>query len=428
MGTLWILFLAFALSDGQSSHEAIQHNEDKCNSSGNHVNHGRRAWPFAIVADLDRGSRQLNSFRWSSVLKFGVLHENAAGIDISWTESARIESHLSYRNRGMELSALAFFHGSLWTICDSSGVVYEIDARTAFKTGRAIPRPRHVLADPGLDFRPSKNEWMTVVGDELYVGGHGKEWSKGGKIMGRGAEFVKVISGPDGSLLRYVDWAANYQSLRRRTNTTWPGYLSHEAVEWLPESQSWLFLPRKESHGPEPYANLDDETRGTNLALTYAELRTPSGAAVRASLPDPAAEEEVAAVNLAGNGSVVEVRRLGLRHKEWGVTAARTLPGRPDVVVLLRVLEKGDLMQSALDVVSLTTGLSLLTPALFTDQKIGANINADRPEAHTLPHHLLHMVDGSTHTKFEGLAFLPSGPDAPWMSPREAEAPFPSVG
>ncbi len=30
------------------------------------------------------------------------------------------------------------------------------------------------------------------------------------------------------------DWSANYLALRQATNTTFPGYLSHEAVTWHP--------------------------------------------------------------------------------------------------------------------------------------------------------------------------------------------------
>ena len=38
-----------------------------------------------------------------------------------------------------------------------------------------------------------------------------------------------------------------YQALRKASNTSYPGYLWHEAVHWDARNRRWIILPRKES-------------------------------------------------------------------------------------------------------------------------------------------------------------------------------------
>lgn len=86
----------------------------------------------------------------------------------------------------------------------------------------------------------------------------------------------------------HVFRTANYNALRKATNTSFPGYLSHEAVVWhpgkkeaflvrseyllnaAPEKRKWLFLPRKASENI-PYDEQTDEHLASNLLLIVDE-------------------------------------------------------------------------------------------------------------------------------------------------------------
>merc|ERR1712039_290366 len=64
----------------------------------------------------------------------------------------------------------------------------------------------------------------------------------GGEILHRNAEWVKVVD-VNGNI-QNINWHPVYQSIRSATNTTLPGYLWHEAVEWEPVQRLWVMLPR----------------------------------------------------------------------------------------------------------------------------------------------------------------------------------------
>ena len=67
-----------------------------------------------------------------------------------------------------------------------------------------------------------------------------------------------------------MDWGPVYAALRKATNTTFPGYLWHEAVVWDGRTRKWLFLPRKASPALRYHPD-SDERMGTNLLVTASE-------------------------------------------------------------------------------------------------------------------------------------------------------------
>ena len=76
-----------------------------------------------------------------------------------------------------------------------------------------------------------------------------------GDVLHRDSEWVKTIDSK-GHIENY-DWGPVYQAIRTVTNTTYPGYLWHEAVHWAPRQRHWVFLPRKAS--PVGYSAASDE-------------------------------------------------------------------------------------------------------------------------------------------------------------------------
>ena len=95
-----------------------------------------------------------------------------------------------------------------------------------------------------------------------------------------------------------VDWSYVYQALRHATNTTYPGYLWHEAVTFVPRTRTWYFLPRKASEDT-PYDPVVDETLGTNLLIVASE-----------------------------DFKSIRVQTIGPLQKDRGFTTLRHIPGR----------------------------------------------------------------------------------------------------
>jgi Apyrase len=139
---------------------------------------------------------------------------------------------------------------------------------------------RIITLDPGVSRvitlwgfqQPYKFEWATVKDGELIMGSIGKDWvSDTGSILHKNPEWVKIMDAS--GRIRSENWGFGFDRLREVTNTTTPGYLWHEAVEWDPVHRVWAFLPRKENlkannlvYNPEA-----DETLGTNLLLMVSE-------------------------------------------------------------------------------------------------------------------------------------------------------------
>eukprot|EP00050_Salpingoeca_kvevrii_P009469 m.3172 g.3172 ORF g.3172 m.3172 type:complete len:385 (-) comp2271_c0_seq1:310-1464(-) len=300
---------------------------------------------FGLVADLDLNSRHRKEFRWSSALKKGFLVRSpnppalknpaiprgAFSFKIEWTETLELTTHTATRNRSMELSELVQFGRWLLAFCDYTGLVFRImpdDGRTF---------QRWAIADGnGKEPKPCKVEWATVKDGELYVGSVGKEYElPTGEYRHRNAEWVKIIS--LSSRIHNLDWGPVYQSLRTVTNTTYPGYLWHEAVYWDPRTRRWIFLPRKASQTL--YDEVDDETRGTNLLII--------------------ADETFANI---------DVRHIGTFEPNYGFASVRKVPGTHDIYAAIKVLEIGDRTHSKLCIFDLEGRFYVDNECIHVDQ------------------------------------------------------------
>ncbi|ELR20848.1 Ca2+dependent endoplasmic reticulum nucleoside diphosphatase isoform 3, putative [Acanthamoeba castellanii str. Neff] len=258
-------------------------------------------YDFALVADLDKGSRDPKKFEWHSIMQKATLRRNERGnFTIEWGETIKLTSTVANKNRSMELSELVRMShsGSLLGMCDSTGIVYEISPK---KGGGAFPR--HAIADGnGRHPKPFKTEWATEKDGLLYLGSIGKEWVVNGEALHHNCVWVKTLD-RCGKITSH-DWTANYKALRVATNTTFPGYLSHEAVAWHPEERKWLFLPRKASEHT-PYDERTDEFLASNLLLI--------------------ADEDF---------SHVEVRRVGPLECDYGFTSMKVIPHTNEIIAL----------------------------------------------------------------------------------------------
>lgn len=134
--------------------------------------------------------------------------------------------------------------------------------------------------------------------------------------MGRGAEWVKIIN-PNGAVSS-VNWREKYNVLRIATNTTLPGYLSHEAVLWHPVINKWIFLPRKCSF--EEYDDVRDENKGTNLMLIVSE-----------------------------DFSDISVQTVGPAESDYGFTSIALVPGS-SLMIALKVKEQGEIVHTKMTV------------------------------------------------------------------------------
>lgn len=227
---------------------------------------------IGVIADLDTASQSSKAQTWFSFMKKGFLTLSDSGdwLQVEWdTDMVTLESHLSEKGRGMELSELVVFNGHLYSVDDRTGVVYRIDG------SRAVPWV--ILPDgDGSVSKGFKAEWMAVKDEHLYVGGLGKEWTTtSGEVVNNNPEWVKVI-GCHGDV-QHENWVQHYNSLRNAAGIYPPGYLIHEAAAWSNSFQRWFFLPRRASY--ERYEETADERRATNLLLScpadfsYIKLR-----------------------------------------------------------------------------------------------------------------------------------------------------------
>lgn len=227
---------------------------------------------IGVIADLDTESRSSKAQTWFSFMRRGFLTLSDSGdrLHVEWdTDMVTLESHLSEKGRGMELSELVVFNGHLYSVDDRTGVVYRIEGT------RAVPWV--ILPDgDGSVSKGFKAEWLAVKDEHLYVGGLGKEWTTtSGEVLNNNPEWVKVV-GCHGDV-QHENWVPRYNSLRNAAGIHPPGYLIHEAAAWSDSFQRWFFLPRRASH--ERYEEAADERRATNLLLScpadfsYIKLR-----------------------------------------------------------------------------------------------------------------------------------------------------------
>ncbi|KAM8845901.1 soluble calcium-activated nucleotidase 1 isoform 4-T5 [Spinachia spinachia] len=173
---------------------------------------------IGLIADLDKRSRRNHTLAWFSYMRRGHLSVSHSGdeVAVEWdAERGVLESSLSEKGRGMELSELVAFNGKLYSVDDRTGVVYHID-------GDKIV-PWVILADgDGSVAKGFKAEWMAVKDQHLYVGGLGKEWTTTeGEFVNNNPGWVKVV-GFRGDV-QHENWVPIYKSLKAAAGLQPPG-------------------------------------------------------------------------------------------------------------------------------------------------------------------------------------------------------------
>ncbi|XP_037332997.2 soluble calcium-activated nucleotidase 1 isoform X2 [Pungitius pungitius] len=294
--------------------------------------HGAR-YRIGLIADLDKRSRRNQTLAWFSYLRRGHLSVSPSGdkVAVEWdAERVVLESSLSEKGRGMELSELVAFNGKLYSVDDRTGVVYHID-------GDKIV-PWVILADgDGSVAKGFKAEWMAVKDQHLYVGGLGKEWTTTeGVFVNNNPSWVKVV-GFRGDV-QHENWVPVYKSLKAAAGLEPPGYLIHESAAWSEALQRWFFLPRRASK--ERYEEAADERRGTNLALSCsADFRD------------------------------ILVSRVGPLNPTHGFSSFKFVPNTDDqVIVALKSEEDGDKVATYITAFTLK-GRILMPETLIGDVK-----------------------------------------------------------
>lgn len=89
---------------------------------------------IAVIADLDTSSSSDKKLTWFSYMRRGYLSVSESGdkVAVEWdTDRVVLETHLSEKGRGMELSELVAFNGKLYSVDDRTGIVYRIDGDKA---------------------------------------------------------------------------------------------------------------------------------------------------------------------------------------------------------------------------------------------------------------------------------------------------------
>lgn len=220
---------------------------------------------IGVVADQDKKSKASNT-QWFSWFKTGTLslHPDKT-LSVRWDpDMIKIVTRMSEKGRGAELSDLCVFNGRLYTVCDRTGIVFEI------ANGKLIPWVILQDGDGKVD-KGFKGEWMTIKDKQLYIGSIGKVWtSVTGEYLNDRPQYIKVIS-PTGHV-EHRPWAEVYNKMRSSAGIVDPGYIIHESGTWSEIHKKWFFLPRRASH--EKYNDVDDEHRATNMFITADEAFT----------------------------------------------------------------------------------------------------------------------------------------------------------
>lgn len=151
VGLLLVLFMQLSPSarhhpagvyvsrDGPSSYDDTrqdrwpQYNDTYPLSPAEHTPQGTR-YRIGVIADLDTNSRSEQKMTWISYMRRGYLLVSQSGdkVAVEWDpDKVVLQSHLSEKGRGMELSELVAFNGKLYSVDDRTGVVYNIDGNKA---------------------------------------------------------------------------------------------------------------------------------------------------------------------------------------------------------------------------------------------------------------------------------------------------------
>lgn len=267
-------------------------------------------YTLAIITDEDHASQvelEDGQTAWQSTLRYDRLTRR----EDAQTGSVRYEleeipadqggehhliSLIAEGGRGAEFSELVMFGERLVTFDDRTGLVCEIRNDNQLV-------PRHILMTGSGDekFKGFKSEWATLKDDQMFVGSHGKKPQE---------EWIKVLDRD--YRLQSLDWQEPYQRIRDALGITAEGYVIHEAAEWHPDRNQWLFFPRKISSEPfdEP---VDEREKGTNILIVADE-----------------------------NFDSIQTLEVGERIPERGVSSFKLVPGRANECIGLKSVEIGD--------------------------------------------------------------------------------------
>jgi soluble calcium-activated nucleotidase 1 len=267
-------------------------------------------YTLAIITDEDHASQvelEDGQTAWRSTLRFDKLYRE---IDPDTgkafyrleeiPEDQGGEHHLisliAEGGRGAEFSELVQFGKRLVTFDDRTGLVCEIRNKNQLV-------PRHILMTGSGDekFKGFKSEWATLKDNQMIVGSHGKNAEE---------EWIKVLSRNYG--LESINWHNNYQRIKDALNVGDQGYVTHEAAEWHPYRNCWLFFPRKISQTPFEEAIDEKECGGNTLIIANADCTD------------------------------IKTLEIGQRTPERGVSSFKLIPGRTDECIGLKSVEIGD--------------------------------------------------------------------------------------
>ena len=120
-------------SRGDTHQSDTRYNDTYPLSSPERTPQGTR-YRIGVIADLDTNSLSDKKLTWFSYMRRGYLLVSQSGdkVAVEWdADRVVLESHLSEKGRGMELSDLVVFNGKLYSVDDRTGVVYHIDGNKA---------------------------------------------------------------------------------------------------------------------------------------------------------------------------------------------------------------------------------------------------------------------------------------------------------
>lgn len=263
---------------------------------------------LAVITDEDQAAEvelEDGQIAWQSTLRYDRLirHEDSATGAVSYSMERlpsdvggehRLISLIAEGGRGAEFSELVLLGERLLAFDDRTGLVCEVR-----KGHQLIPRQILMTGSGDEAFKGFKSEWATLKGDQLIVGSHGKKPAEA---------WVKAL-GRDYRLSSH-DWRDYYERMLDALGIdSSRGYATHEAGEWHPEYEQWLFFPRKISAEPfdEP---VDERERGGNTLIIADE-----------------------------HFEHVRTMEVGERVPERGCSSFKVVPGHPHECVGLKSVE-----------------------------------------------------------------------------------------
>lgn len=228
---------------------------------------------FVTVSDLDEASKVHVAGEepaWVSYVLKGTLTYNKADKQYKMSHEKthqNVYGYHAFRGRGMELSELATYNGDILAVDDKSGIIYRLDDPQS-DAPAVVP---HALLHSGdvkelSTARGFKGEWLTVKDTNLYAGSVGKPFTRNGVVEHTDNLWVNILD--CNGAITGENWSYFYDRILRESGYG-GGYMVHEAVQWNPTLQKWMFMPRRASHLP--YDSATEEFMGTNLLILADE-------------------------------------------------------------------------------------------------------------------------------------------------------------